>query len=207
MDWTEIAKTVGTTGVVVLVVGYFLRQVFQQVLSRDLEKFKADLSAKHDIEIERLRNDLRIAASEHETRFARLHQTRAEAIAELYKRLVRAHETFDAYLTRDQPGIEPEDALKCVREFAVYFNENRIYFDDGLCMDIDAAIQKFVNVYVATGAYPRGKADSEKKWAEAALHFGERFPAIRAKIERQFRELIGVHKAQGNGEHTTDKQA
>jgi hypothetical protein len=206
LDWTEVAETVGGTGVALAVVGYFLRGVFGQLLSRDLEKFKAELSAKHDIEIERLRNDLRIAASEHETRFTRLHETRAETIAELYARFVRAHEAFGAYLnfTKDSP-VKPEDAEKCAREFASYFNDKRIYFEEELCRSIDEAIQKFVKVYVWTGAYPQEMTDSKAKWAEAAEHFNSHFPSIRTEIERQFRELIGVKEAQSNGQRTTDK--
>jgi hypothetical protein len=206
LDWTEVAKTVGSTGVVLVVIGYFLRAVFGQVLSRDLEKFKADLSAKHDIEIERLRNDLRIAASERETRFIRLHETRAETIAELYKRLVRAHWAFEAYLNlpKDSP-VKPEDAEKCAREFASYFNDKRIYFEEEVCRNIDEAIQKFVKVYVWTGAYPQEMTDSKAKWAEAAERFNRYSPSIRARIERQFRELIGVKEAQSNGQRTTDK--
>ncbi len=211
MDWTGIAETVGTTGVVVLVVGYFLRQVFQQVLSRDLEKFKADLSAKHDIEIERLRNDLRIAASERETRFTRLHETRAETIAELYKKFVRAHDAFGAYLSTVQFGGQPdhakrgEEAAKRGREFSEYFSEKRIYFEEGLCRDIDAAFDQFVKAWIEMGAYPPGMPGRGEQWSQTAEHFSQHFPPIRAKIERQFRELIGVQGAQCNGQRTTDK--
>ena len=189
MDWTEILKTVGTTGVVLLVVGYFLRGVFGQVLSRDLEKFKADLSAKHDIEIERLRNDMRIAASEHETRFTRLHETRMRTIAELYARLVRAHEAIDVFLNTVLFGANPDPAkeevvLKRWSEFMGYFNEKRIYFEDELCRDIETAFGQYLNTWVRTGAYLPEMAGREEQWSKAALYFGEHFPPIRAKIER-----------------------
>ena len=202
MDWTAFAKTIGTTTVALGVIGYFLRGVFGQVLSRDLERFKADLNAKHDIEIERLRNDLRITASEHETRFTRLHETRAELIAELYKRLVRTRSTFEWYLTISKPGSGPDDANRCemawkeARDFAVYFYESRIYFDEELCRDIDEAIENFKKLYLWTGVYPPDLADSTAKWSQAALHFIEHFPSIQAKIEQQFRGLIGVQKTQ-----------
>jgi hypothetical protein len=204
LDWTELAKTIGTTTVALGVIGYFLRGVFSQVLSRDLEKFKADLSAKHEIEIERLRNDLRIAASEHETRFTRLHETRAQAVAELYRRLVVTCSTFEWYLSTGKPGAAPDDiknremAWKEARDFAAYFNEKRIYFDQELCGDIDVAIESFRRLYLWVGVYPQEMADSAEKWVEGAKHFIKHFPLIRAKIERQFRELIGVQKTPGN---------
>ena len=210
MDWTDVAKTVGSTGVALAVVGYFVRGVSAQVLSRDLEKFKADLSAKHDIEIERLRNDLRIAASEHETRFTRLHETRADTIAELYKRFVAAHGALDVYLNtvlfgRDPDPAKEEVVVKRWNEFIGYFRERRIYFEEELCRDIDAACGQYVNAWVRTGAYPIKMPDGPEQWSKAALHFSEHFPPIRAKIERQFRELIGVKEAQSDGQRTTGK--
>ena len=211
MDRTGIAKTVGTTGVVVLVLGYFVRQVFQQVLSHDLERFKADLSSKHDIEIERLRNDLRIAASEHETRFTRLHETRMRTIAELYARLVRSHEAFDEYLMTIQLGDDPtpakeEGVVKRWSEFMGYFSEKRIYFGEELCRDIESAFGQYLNARTLTGL-PTEMPGSVELRMKAAAHFSGHFPPIRARIEQQFRELMGVHTARSIGERTTDKQA
>ena len=158
VDWAEVLKTVGSTGVIVAVGAFFLRGIFQQLLSRDLEKFKADLSAQHEIEIERLRNDLRIAASEHETRFARLHQARTEAIAGLYSRFVRAHAAFGEYLAIFQPGGEanPREAMERGDEFVQYFNENRIYFEKSLCADLDAAEEVFRRALSEMEGYPPG---------------------------------------------------
>ena len=201
MDWTEVAKTVGSAGIIVAAGAFLLREVFRQLLSRDLEKFKADLSAKHDIEIERLRNDLRIAASEHETRFTRLHETRVETIAGLYEKFVRAHEAFDAYLSPVQFGGQPdhakqgEEAAERGRAFNEYFSVKRIYFEEGLCRDIDAAFDQFVKAWIKMGAYPPGMPGRGEQWSKTAEHFSQHFPPIRAKIEQQFRELIGVQKA------------
>jgi hypothetical protein len=211
LDWTEVVKTVGTTTVILGVGAYVLRGVFGQVLSRDLEKFKADLSAQHDIEIERLRTDPRITASEHETQFTRLHETRMRTIAELYARLVRAHQAFDSYLSMAKFHGEPDDAIKGeearkhAREFIEYFSEERIYFEEELCRDIDEAIEQLRKAYVWKTSTPQQLDGSITQWSKAALHFSEHFPPIRPKIERQFRELIGVQKAQSIGQGATDK--
>ena len=207
VDWAEVFKTVGTAGVIVAAGAFLLREVFRQLLSRDLEKFKADLSAKHDIEIERLRNDLRIAAAEHETRFTRLHETRVMTIAELYKRLVRAHAAFGAYLTVIQPGGQPDpsEAMERGTEFVQYFNENRIYFEESLCADIDSAEEEFRRALSDMEGYPPGMPGGQRQWLETWRSFKDKFPPIRAKIERQFRELMGVEEAQSDGRRTTDK--
>jgi hypothetical protein len=54
--------------------------------------------------------------------------------------------------------------------------------------------------------YPPGMPGRAQQWSQTRRGFGSKFPLIRAKkIERQFRELIGVKEGQSNGLRTTDK--
>lgn len=200
IDWVEVFKTVGAVGVIGVVGAFLLWKVVRQLLSRDLEKFKADLRAQHDIEIERLRNDLRIVASEHETRFTRLHEARVMTIAKLYQMLVRANAAFGEYLTIIHPGGEPDpkEAMQLGTEFVQYFNENRIYFEESLCADIDSAEEIFRRALSDMAGYPPGMTGRQRQWVETWRSFNDKFPPIRAKIERQFRELMGVTDAQSN---------
>ena len=50
-------------------------------------RFKTRLKSDADIEIERLKNSLQMLAMEHQVRFSKLHEKRAEVIGEVYKRL------------------------------------------------------------------------------------------------------------------------
>jgi hypothetical protein len=202
VDWSGVVKTVGSAAVIVAVLGFFLRSVFQQILSRDLERFKAELSAKHDVEIERLRNDLRVAASERETRFTRLHDTRAATIAELYKWFVRAHYAIDELIRPLQVrGLDKksEHAISSVNSFIAYFRDNRIYFEESLCHEIDRAYGQFIKTwcdmlpYAAASTIPPSvpKPDPDQ-WMKTWEEFNQQFPAIRDSIERCFRDLLGV---------------
>jgi hypothetical protein len=129
----------------------------------------------------------------------------------LDRRFVRAHGALDVYLSGVQFAGEPdhdkkgEQAAKGAREFVEYFSEKRIHFEEGLWRDIDAAVELYVKAWVGTGAYPPRMPGNWEQWATAAVHFSEHFPPIQAKIEQQFRELIGVQKAQSNGQLTTDR--
>src|SRR5690348_3643963 len=49
-----------------------------------LETHRAELKAQTDVEIEQLKSRLNIAALQHQIRFARLHEKRAEVISQLY---------------------------------------------------------------------------------------------------------------------------
>ena len=60
----------------VAAVTYLGRTISQQLLSRDMEKFKAELQ---------------LVALEHRVRFTRLHEQQAEIVAEVYGKLENVH--------------------------------------------------------------------------------------------------------------------
>ena len=68
-----------------------LKNSIRAEYDQKLETHKAQLKSQSDIAIERLRADLSIATAEHNIQFARLHEKRAEVIAETYARLTELH--------------------------------------------------------------------------------------------------------------------
>src|SRR5215469_2732514 len=92
INWQEVIVTVFTTiggGAVFLgAAAYLIKTALNQRLLLDSEGFKAQLKASADTEIERLKVSLQMSALEHEVRFSKLHEKRAEVIAELYGRLM-----------------------------------------------------------------------------------------------------------------------
>ena len=71
------AGSAGITAILMVVLGFLAR-------SWILERLKHSIQHEYDVQLERLRGDLRIDAFRNETRFARLHADRALAIAEVY---------------------------------------------------------------------------------------------------------------------------
>jgi hypothetical protein len=154
MNWNDIFKTLGVVLIGSGVLAFLVRSLFSQLLSRDIEKFKADLENRNNIEIERLRTELKRIAFEHETRYARLHERRAEVLEELFKRLVRA---YDAFASRFRPGQfpgEPSIEEKTKRasgladEFIQYFIENRLFIDQPLAERIITVNNNFQSVWL-----------------------------------------------------------
>jgi hypothetical protein len=90
-------------------------------------------------------------------------------------------------------------------EFVQYLNENRTYFEESLCADIDSAEEEFRRAFSDMEGYLPGMPGRQRQWVETWRSFKDKFPSIRAKIERQFRELMGVKEAQSNGQGITDK--
>ncbi len=204
IDWAGVIKTGVSAAVIVAMVGFVLRSLFGQVLSRDIEKFKAKLSYEHDAQIERLQTDLKIAASEHETRFALLHGTRAETIEQLYARLARTHRVFCSYLhliqhngVSGQEAKEKEAERSC-RDLHEYFDEKRIYFEASLCEAIDDSYDWCQRALSDMHGYPPGMPGRVEKWEQTYNSLNDHFLPIKARIEQQFRELIGVRTDAGN---------
>lgn len=207
LEMVGLLRDLGIFGIGAAVLAFVLRGLFTQMLSRDLEKFKIEIQASHDKEIEGLRADLRAVAFEHEIRFARLHERRAEVIAELYARLVETENAFESLtfpvplvVGRGEPYDMLSEALRCASTLRNCFYENRIYFDENLCAEIDGFMQ---NLYRALrhpwlhGAFKDedfgAGAEERKKTAEEARKIvNEYMPRILSQIEKSFREMLGV---------------
>jgi hypothetical protein len=198
MDLTGLFQNLGVWAIAVLGLVYLLRKIFEKWLSQDLESFKARLRASHDAEIERLRADLRAVAFERETRFARLHELRAEVIAELYKRLVWAHTSLLEFIQPIQQGGEKQrkergrKAADNTNKFFAHFHENYIYFDQSLCSVIETLEEKFRRTWAEFAIFPDMKPASAREWADAWKSFSQDVPPLRHEIEKRFRRMLGV---------------
>jgi hypothetical protein len=106
INWQDVIVTVFTTiggGTVLLgAAAYVIKTALTQRLLLDAEGFKAQLKASADAEIERLKVSLQMSALEHEVRFSKLHEKRAEVIAELYGRLVEISTLVHQYAYEDR---------------------------------------------------------------------------------------------------------
>jgi len=182
MDWLSVFQTLGTVAIGSGVLAFVLRGVFNQVLSRDLERFKADLKT---------------AAFQRETRFSRLHADRATVITELYKRLAKAHSTFTDFIRPFQMAGEEshedraKEAAARTNELFAYFDENRVCFDEELCQLVEK-LQEACRRTWSTFALPGMKPASGKQWWEAWEKWAQNIPPLRREIEKRFQKMLGV---------------
>ena len=75
-----------------------LKNSIRAEYDQKLETHKAQLKSQSDASLERLRADLSIATVEHNIQFTRLHEKRAEVIAETYARLTELHVALGDYV-------------------------------------------------------------------------------------------------------------
>lgn len=184
---------------------FLTKSVINHLLTRDVEKFKARLQADADIEIEKLKNSLQMVSVEHQVRFSKLHEKRAEIIAELYARLVHAER--DAI---ESVGVVSWDYEKRQVEFAaihqklvdllLFIEQNRIYLPEPVCELLENffVTAKLSAMKMSTWAPPIERSPDPTIYEEEIQGFREVFvsaqaeiPAARKALESEFRTILG----------------
>lgn len=179
MDINSVLQTLGTIGIGSTVIAFILRGAFNQLLSKDIEKFKMEL---------------KVTAFERETRYARLHEDRARVIGELFAHLVGAHDTLTGFVHPFQLGGDQErkekaqHTVKKLNEFFSYFHAKEIYLDAPLCKLIKDLERKFREVWAKF--YNLNPIGNE--WVEAWEKLEKDVPPIKEEIIKRFRSILGV---------------
>ncbi len=204
IDWNTVTTTIlassSITAIVLVVVGFVAKSIFTQLLSRDIEKYKST----RETELERFKADLQKSSFEHQTRYLSLHSKRAEVIAELYMLLVHAEHKAISLANPVQLAGEPTqnekriEAYKSGKTLYEFFEQNRIYFKQDCC----ERVTSFINsLYTALSdfnivIYSLENKESYKmgieKWQLVWGKLTKELPPIKAEIENEFREILGL---------------
>lgn len=114
-----------------------LKNSIKHEYDQKLEAHKVQLKAQADIEVEKLRSQLNILAAEHEIQFTRLHEKRAEVIAETYALLKNLYSRIQDYVAYFEfPGMPPKAergriAREGAQKFQDYYSTKLIFFPKG----------------------------------------------------------------------------
>ena len=174
------------------------------------------LKAEIDQNVEELRTCLRMSAFEHKIRFLRLHEKRAEILAELYKKLVEAVSVARVFVAPINLGIDEEadkkryiDAIEKSTLFYDYFDIHRIFLNHELCSKLEILFNH-IRTPIEEHAFLLEHPDYELKlgsdkidiWSKAWKAITEKgVPEARKALENEFRTILGVEKAQHSETH------
>jgi hypothetical protein len=199
INWQDVITTIGGVGVVSSAVAWMLKTVVTAALVRDTKRFETRLKADADVEIERLKNSLRILAVEHQVRYSKLHEKRAEVIADTYRRMVEASWACERYILQMSIEEAPAHFVATddkVLDFWRFVEINRIYLPHCVCTLLDnysnSLRQPTIKVFV------HGKVDrdpqtvKERKAAIGAVYkaFERDIPVARQALEEEFRSML-----------------
>ena len=192
IDWGTILTTVGASGLALGVVAFLGRTLLGHLLEKEVRIHAARLEATNTKEIERFRDELRAVAYVRETRFSRWHEQRALAMAELYRRLARAHVAFREFTHPLQVGGEPvqavskEKASKLGNEFFECFNENDLFLTTEVSDAAQQLWETMRRTWAEFAADPRGQ-----KWVNAWEEYTKNAALLRGIIRAAMRDVLG----------------
>jgi len=204
--WQAILLNFGGTATLLAILGWLARSIGTQLLAKDIEHFKSELSAASSATTERLKHDLQLAATEHQVRYSKLQARRGEVIAEMYGLLVEAHWASQSFASPAEFVGEPSkqekyaSAMDKIAEFYRFFDKNKIFLPAEFCLRTEEFLKKMRKQVISFGVHVSREKDyvlkeeSEAKfnaWVEAIDYFDKEVPEARAMLENELRALLG----------------
>jgi hypothetical protein len=186
-----------------------LKNAIKNEYDEKLETHKAQLKAQSDVEIEKLRSQLNITATEHEVRFSRLHEKRAEVIAETYSLLQELFTRLAYYVkfyepAGDMPKAERRKAAaEAALKFRDYYTHKLIFFPKATAdklEDIDRQLVIAYNEFFFDVEIPQGR-DTIDKWKEIFNRVKGTIQEALRELEDEFRRLLGDESASPAEKH------
>ncbi|MGD0126668.1 MAG: hypothetical protein ABSF46_15005 [Terriglobia bacterium] len=216
--WKEILIALGSNAALLVVLGFLARSLLNTWLTKDIKRFETDLKASADSELERLKYELKskadasieqlkshlqLAATEHQVRFSKLHEKRAEVVAKLYALLVELQYAGQRYVFVGayEPKRDDEFSRTAakVHEVFLFIEEHQIYLPDRVCTllaEFVETVNKSVAGVQAYEKYTDGSANFRRERIQvlkgAAEAFEKRIPAVREALKDEFRTILGV---------------
>ena len=199
MNWFSIAENLGIITIIASVIAYLIRSIIKLYLTKDIEKYKAKLKHNYDVEIEKLKTDLNKIALEHQVKFTKLHEKRAEVIAETYSLLKELLFRLNDYVKPFEPaGGTPKEqrrkeAARAIRKFQDYYATRLIFLPKATAEKLEVISRKLSEKFMEFlyGVEMAKAKDSTEKWIEIFRSFQGEIKSALGDLEDEFRRLLG----------------
>jgi len=185
--WIELFKIWGIAGIIAAASVWLIKNILDQILKKDVANFK------HELERQTI---------EFKIRYEKLHAERAEVIKEIYKKISKTFRSLHSYVNIAQWSGEPSQeekakaAAQSANELVEYYEENRIFLEEEVAIEIDTLMKEFKDVWLT---YNLSKSlqphsdESIKAWDKAWKKINEEVPNVKKIIENKFRKIIGIN--------------
>lgn len=176
-----------------------LQQSIKHEYEQKIESFKASVKSQYDVELEKLKSDLKVASIEHEVKFKRLHEKRADVVAETYALLRKMHRSLSEYVSILEPyGISPQAERRIVavddyNNFSKMFSMNIIFFPASIVDKLEniARLHRMTIIEFRNGVETSRELDSTDKWSELFERVKYEINTTLKDLEDEFRVLLG----------------
>lgn len=176
-----------------------LKNAIKNEYDEKLETHKAQLKSQNDVEVEKLKSNLSIAASEHNVAFSKLHEQRAEVIAESYALLKDVYLKIQDYVKVFEPaGDKPREERRQIAADAHlnlrnFYPKKIIYIPKATAEKIekiDMELVRTFNEFVLTVEMKQRNGDLDK-WVKIFDRMGGEMKDALNDLEDEFRILLG----------------
>ena len=194
MTWKDILLNALTTSMFLSVLAFVAKRAVEKWLARNLEKYKVELQS---------------AAFEHQTRFTKLHEQRAAVITELYQRMDRIRQLWEASVRPLRLNVDPEpeqqqnEASRRSLELQEFYFQNKLFLEEELCTAMEDLFRVnwavLSNVGVAStldrpGPYsdPAAVASRTMLLKDAQDVIINKLPPVLRRVEAAMRSMLGI---------------
>jgi dsDNA-binding SOS-regulon protein len=150
-----LIPTTGFVGGLIFLAKLVIEKIFESglekyknTLQQDTEKFRHSLT----LESEKFRHDLNKASIEHQVKYTKLYEKRGEIIRLTYNQFLELENSL-ANVTTVFQGPDwfkdterEEKALKCNQALKNQLEQNRIFFSEKLCEEIELILEESKNI-------------------------------------------------------------
>ena len=205
---SEVVAALGGQAIFLGFAGWLVKSLVSHRLTKEAEEFRIRLQSDATVEIEKLRASLQEVSTEHQIRFAKLHEQRAVVIADLYTRLVHARTAAARFILQDVRNVEvAAETNKKMLDLFGFITLNRIYLPESACELVDqfeSTLRKFVitvDVYWTrvneyTSLTPELQRQQNEVMIAACTFLESKSPAMLTELVRESRVLLGEQRTQ-----------
>jgi len=199
-----ILTSIGGSAVLFAVVGWLAKSIISQLLEKDFERFKLNLQASAQMELEKFKAELKRSAYEHQITFGKLHEKRAEMIADLYAKIVDLQDSVEVFV-RNVMSVSPEKNKENLRiiwkaadSFKECYRKNKIFLSEDMCKLIEDLNNNLSSPVSELSMHLEMVGETDqidpvyRAWEKAEHKIADIVSIIRRDIENEFRKLLGV---------------
>ncbi len=206
-----IIASIGGSAVLLLAISWLAKSIISHLLTKDVETYKAKLQTESQREMNQLKSSLERIAFEHQVRFSRLHEKRAEIIDVLYSKIDDVHKVISDFVrhysiiddsSKDQ---KINDMRKTFDDFQEFFDKRKIYFDVNICEkiisfkeELSHACSTLISLHKDKGVIDLQDGAEHHEWLKAMSSIDKEVSEVKRVLEASFREILGVLQPKQN---------
>jgi hypothetical protein len=169
---------------------YFLRVWVSARLNNSIKH-------EYDAKLEAYKTQLSISTIEHQVRFSKLHEKRAEVVAETYSCLVQVLLSLEEYTSILQFSNEPNTQEKLTKLLSVFYKFRALYKEKAIFypLQVFEELKKIdQQILTVTAEYAESMQRPSQKFEELVIIRGKidsDIKSILKDLEQEFRVLLG----------------